>query len=77
MAKHRYRERKKVEQKLIRLELADGWTKIACRMILALLAVATTATSILCAVHNLPWPIPTSMAALSALSGVASTRDHH
>jgi hypothetical protein len=77
MAKHRYREQKKIEQKLVRLELADGWTKIVCRMILASLAVATTATSILCAVQDLPWPIPTSMAALSALSGVASTRDRH
>jgi hypothetical protein len=77
MAEHRYRERQKVEQQLVRLELADGWTKIACRLILALLAVAATAASILCAVHNLPWPIPTSLVTLSALSGVASIRDHH
>jgi hypothetical protein len=77
MADDRYRERQKVEQQLVRLELADGWTKIACRITFALLAVATTAASIVCAVHNLPWPIPTSMATLSALSGVASTRDRH
>jgi hypothetical protein len=77
MTNHGNRERRKVEQQLVRLKLADGWTRIACRMTLALLAVATTATSIICAVDNRPWPISTSMAALSGLSGVASTRDRH
>jgi hypothetical protein len=77
MATHRYRERHEVERQLVRLELADGWTKIACRMISALLAIVSTSTSIVCAVQNLSWPIPMSMAVLGVLSGVASSRGHH
>jgi hypothetical protein len=77
MANRRYRDREKVERQLVQLELADGWTKIACRMISVLLATAATATSIICSVQDHSWPIPTSMAALSILSGVASTRDRH
>jgi len=77
MASRRYRDQKKVEQQLVQLELADGWTKIACRMILTLLATASTTTSIICSVQGRSWPIPMSMAALSILSGIASTRDRH
>ncbi len=63
MASRRYRDRKKVEQQLVQLELADGWTKITCRMILTLLATASTTTSIICSVQDRSWPIPTSLAA--------------
>lgn len=71
----RYRNQPHVERQFARLELADGWTKIACRLILLLLAVAFAAASIIYALHGLSWLVPTGMATSSAVSGVVSAID--
>jgi hypothetical protein len=75
MAHDHYRAQPHVERRFVQLDLVDGWTKIACRMILVSLAVAFAATSIVCALHGLPWPISTGTATSSAVSGVVSAVD--
>jgi hypothetical protein len=75
MTHGRYRNQPHVERQFARLELVDGWTKIACRLILVSLAVAFAAASIIYALHGLSWPVPAGTAISSAVSGVVSAID--
>jgi hypothetical protein len=71
---HPYRESSQVEEKLVRLELADRLISVVGRAVLVILTIGLAVTTIVCALHGVPWPIPLSTGGSGAITGLLSAR---
>jgi hypothetical protein len=77
MASSSYRQRPDIERKFVRVELAERWLGVVCRVLLVALTLALGAVTIICALRGTSWPIPAGTGGSSALTGLASALIEH
>jgi hypothetical protein len=67
-----YRKQHAVEQKFVRVELAERWCAVASRAALLLLTVGLGATTIICALRGSAWALTTGAGSSSVIAGTAA-----
>lgn len=77
MPHNSYRQRVAVEQKFVRVELAERWCTLASRAALLLLTVGLGATTIICALRGSAWALTTGAGSSSVIAGAAARFDRH
>lgn len=72
MARHLYKSMEEVELDLLAFELTERRFALGREVCYLLITVVLVATTVVCALHGFPWPVPTSTGTVAGSFAIRS-----